>query len=76
MTTSIIPNSSLEVSDLDGQLVIDSRLIAIRLGVQHESLVRTIEKHNDALSQFGILRFQIGKLEQGLRKQRQKLLGE
>lgn len=45
----------------DGYLVVDSRLIAERLNIQHESLVRTINKYKRKLeAKFGLLRPQIG----------------
>ncbi len=59
MTTNIVPSSTLQVSDLDGQLVVDSRLIATRLGVQHDTLFKTIEKYSDRLSVKAELRFKI-----------------
>jgi anti-repressor protein len=56
----IVPVSSLEVSNLEGELVIDSRLIATRLGIGHDVLFRTINKYLAELQRFGHLRFQNG----------------
>jgi uncharacterized protein YhbP (UPF0306 family) len=45
----------------DGELVVDSRLIAERLGIQHTSFMRMLEKHKSSTEgSFGGLRFQIG----------------
>lgn len=45
----------------DGVLVVDSRLIASRLGIAHESFMATIKKYQTAAEQaFGSLRFEIG----------------
>ena len=47
----------------DGALVVDSRLIADSLGIDHESLMKTINKYQTQAEQaFGILRFQIGEI--------------
>jgi phage regulator Rha-like protein len=65
-------SSNKIVSNLDGgfgelsviaqgeELVVDSRLIADRLGLQHESLQRTIKKYSVRLQALGNLRFEIG----------------
>jgi phage regulator Rha-like protein len=62
MTESIVPVSSQElaVTDLDGQLVVDSRLIAERLGLQHETVVKNIRKYAADFQSMGNLRFEIG----------------
>lgn len=45
----------------DGELVVDSRLIAPRLGIKHESFMRTIDNYQTRIeSDFGGLRFEIG----------------
>lgn len=41
---------------------IDSRVLAQLLDIQHESLIRTIEGNEAAIQEFGIFRFQIGKI--------------
>lgn len=50
--------SDLIVTNIDGQLLVDSRLIAERLGIQHRVLFRTINKYLTELQGFGQLRFQ------------------
>ena len=48
----------------DGALVVDSRLIADSLGIDHESLMKTINKYQTQAEQsFGILRFEIGEIQ-------------
>jgi phage regulator Rha-like protein len=45
----------------DGTLVIDSRLVAKGLGVEHESFMKTVEKYKIEVEQsFGGIRFEIG----------------
>lgn len=53
--------SDLIVSNIDSEFVVDSRLIAERLGVTHEASMKTIEKYTTELQGFGVLRFEIGK---------------
>lgn len=57
--------TALQVQEIDGYLLVDSRLIAERLGIQHEVLIRTINKYLTELQGFGVLRFENGKLEPG-----------
>jgi phage regulator Rha-like protein len=57
--------AELAIVDNGYELVIDSRLIALRLGVEHRSLIRTIERHIGSVQQFGVLRLEIHKLETG-----------
>jgi phage regulator Rha-like protein len=57
--------SSLTVSEIQGQLVVDSRLIATELGIQHENLRRTIDKYLNELQGFGVFVFQNGKPPEG-----------
>lgn len=46
----------------DGVLVVDSRLIAGELGIQHESFMETVERYRKQSEQaFGVLRFETGK---------------
>jgi phage regulator Rha-like protein len=60
---SIESTSKLSVSDIAGELVIDSRLIAAQLGIQHETVIKSIRKYADKFQQMGVLRFEIGKLK-------------
>jgi anti-repressor protein len=56
-------NSIVSITDLNGDLVVDSRLIALRLNIQHETFMRTIKKYESKIEQrFGIIRFEIGEI--------------
>lgn len=58
--------SDLTPFEYDGQLVVDSRLIAEELGIEHESFLKTIETYKTVVEDnFGVFRFQIGKPPQG-----------
>jgi anti-repressor protein len=58
---ALIENDTLSVTDIGGELVVDSRLIATRLGIQHESFLKTIKKYESKIEQrFGCIRFEIG----------------
>ena len=55
---------AISVQEQEGQLVVDSRLVADLLGIQHESFLKTIRKHRERVeASFGSLRFEIGTLE-------------
>lgn len=55
-------NSSITVQSLqDGELVVDSRLVAEKLGIQHKNFLETARKYQEKLEsrpRFGHLRFQ------------------
>ena len=56
--------NDLTVTQHNDVLVVDSRLIALELGVEHQSLMKTINDHQFHVEQgFGILRFETAKLE-------------
>lgn len=71
---------TLPVQSVEGQLVVDSRLVAEQLGIEHESFIRTVDKYQAQIEQaFGVLRFEIGKPSkgsQGGRPQKYVLLTE
>jgi hypothetical protein len=51
----------IAVNAVEGELLVDSRLIARRLGIQHETLMRTIERYQDRIEdRFGAIRFEVG----------------
>lgn len=52
-------SSLIQVSTYGDQLVVDSRLIAAQLGIEHPSLLRTIEKYLDRLQRYSPVRFEI-----------------
>lgn len=56
----------IQVIVFDNQLVVDSRLIAEELKIEHESFLKTIESHKSVAEQaFGVFRFEIGKPQGG-----------
>lgn len=56
MSENIVP-----IINQDGELLVDSRLIAERLEIDQESFMRTVKKYQALIeSRFGTLRFQIG----------------
>lgn len=69
--------SDLIVIENEGELVVDSRLIAQELGIEHESFVRTIRNYESIIEEeFGILRFQIGEIQGRGQPERHYLLTE
>lgn len=56
----IMAMTNLSIIEQNGELVVDSRLIAERLGIQHEALMRTIRKYLSEVQEFGHLRFENG----------------
>lgn len=56
---------SLSVVEQDGILVVDSRLVAERLGIEHRSFMRTIDRYIDKIQALGVLRFEIAKPAEG-----------
>lgn len=65
MTNNIVALTGiLAVVEQDGVLVVDSRLIAERLGIQHDSFLKTTRKHREKIeSKFGQIRFQVGTVQ-------------
>ncbi len=56
--------SNVSVCEKNGVLVVDSRLIAIGLGIEHESFLKTINRYKNQTEQaFGILRFEVGEIK-------------
>jgi phage regulator Rha-like protein len=50
--------TKIDVIEQGDVLVVDSRLIADELGIDHRSLFRTIKKYQDEIQEFGHLRFE------------------
>jgi len=73
-------NSSLQVTEQNGDLVVDSRLIAMRLGIEHRAFMQTLKRYQDKIeSRFGVITFEMSKpLEgsQGGRPEKYALLTE
>lgn len=63
MDTNI--SQELIVVQVEGESRIDSRVIALRIDVQHESIIKTIREYEDDLSTFGVIRWEIGKPSKG-----------
>lgn len=69
--------SDLFAFENDGELVVDSRLIAPRLGIEHRSLMSTVRNYESVIEQrFGILRFEIAVLSGPGQPERYVLLTE
>lgn len=69
--------SDLEIFDDGENLYVDSRLIAERLGIEHDNFLQTIQGYQSQIEQaFGILLFQTGKIEGRGRPPRYVLLSE
>lgn len=64
---SIVVQSPAIVIETKGEtLVVDSRLVAENLGIDHESFMRTVKKYETRIEQrFGVIRFAIGKPPEG-----------
>jgi phage regulator Rha-like protein len=53
--------NDLKLVERNGQQLVDSKLIAEELGIQHESLMKVIDSYKDAIeASFGSIRFEIG----------------
>jgi hypothetical protein len=58
--------SNLNVTTQNNTLVVDSRLIAEDLGIEHRALVQTIKKHQSVIEQhFGVVTFLASKPPEG-----------
>jgi phage regulator Rha-like protein len=69
--------SDLEISQKGDVLVVDSRLLAVRLGIEHDNFLQTVQNYETLIEQaFGILLFETGKIEGRGRPQKYALLTE
>ena len=72
--------TDLTVSEYGDDLVVDSRLVASRLGIEHHSFLKTLNKYLDKIeSRFGVVRFEVDKPQessQGGRPEKYALLNE
>lgn len=70
--------SKITVSEFPGSgLVVDSRLIAERLGIEHRSFLQTVDDYKTLIEEaFGILRFENAKIDRRGRPQKYVLLTE
>ena len=70
-------DTNITAFNRDGEIVVDSRLIAERLGIDHSNFLETIEKHRTIATQaFGIFRFETEKLNGPGRRPKYCLLNE
>lgn len=60
--TDIVPSQAIQLIQQDGEILVDSRVIAKGIHVRHESFMKTILTYQSELEEFGILRFEIGVL--------------
>ena len=52
--------SAITIENQNGILVVDSRLVALDLGIEHHSFMRTIKKYQEQIEErFGLIRFEI-----------------
>lgn len=58
LTLTAIQSTELSIESIGDELVVDSRLIAMQLGIEHRALFRTIDKYISELQHFGHLRFE------------------
>lgn len=69
--------SEIIIIENEGTLLVDSRLVASRLGIAHLSFMATIYKHQTVAEQrFGIVRFEIEQIVGPGRRQKYALLTE
>jgi phage regulator Rha-like protein len=58
--------SQITIVEIEGQLVVDSRLIAEQLGVKHKNFLGTVRGHQSVLEEhFGVLAFETAKPTEG-----------
>lgn len=70
-----IDDTPIELTQGDDPRV-DSRTIAARLGIEHESVMRTLKKYPKDFRVFGILRFEIGEIKGAGQPEKYALLNE
>lgn len=58
--------TKIDITEKDGVLVVDSRLIAGELNIEHHTLIKTLNKYIDRIeSRFGVVRFEVDKPLEG-----------
>jgi phage regulator Rha-like protein len=60
-------STGLIVVCVDDEMCIDSRLIAVKLGIEHEVFMRTVRKYQPQMESLGVIRFKSGKPIKGSR---------
>jgi phage regulator Rha-like protein len=62
----VINMSQITIVEIQGELVVDSRIIAEQLGVKHKSFLGTIRSQQSLIEEhFGVLRFETAKPSEG-----------
>ena len=58
--------TQIDVINRNGELVVDSRLIAKELGIEHHTFLKNLVKYLDKIeSRFGVVRFEVDKPSEG-----------
>lgn len=53
--------SQITINEVEGQLVVDSRLLSEQLGIEHDTIMKNLKTYQIEIEQaFGYLRFEIG----------------
>jgi phage regulator Rha-like protein len=58
-------NIAIQLLQMDGKVLVDSRILAKGIDVEHESFMKTIYTYQSELERFGVIRFEIGKPPKG-----------
>src|SRR5581483_11280150 len=54
-------NTAIQLLQMDGEILVDSRIVAKRIGIEHRAFIRTLRAYQSELEEFGVLRFQTAK---------------
>lgn len=54
-------NTAIQLLQLDGEILVDSRIVAKGIGVTHKAFMETLRTYQSELEEFGILRFETAK---------------
>src|SRR5579885_1604823 len=57
----LVSNSAIELMKIGGEVLVDSRIIARGVGLEHEMFLKTLRKYQDEIERFGVFHFQSGK---------------
>lgn len=52
--------NNLQLVEKDGEMLVDSRDVAVALGLQHETVMRSVTSNISEIEEFGAIRFEIG----------------
>jgi len=62
----VTDNHSIKIQAVGGVLLVDSRLIAQRLEIQHDNLLQTVQEYQTVIEEaFGVILFQTGTRKDG-----------